>query len=380
MLSLLKFLLMLFLMVVALLAGGYFYTVEKINDIDQQALRPDRKIYTIALGTSPQTVINDLVLEPEHQLFYRIWFKLNPHFASLKAGTYSLENARNLREAFEILTKGKELAFYFTIVEGLRYEQIMKRLAKQEHLEFDLEEGEIPAFFKLNASNPEGLLFAETYRYTVGDRASQILMRSYTDLENYLLEQWNTRAQDLPFENPYQALILASIVEKETAKADEYSKVAAVFINRLKQNMRLQSDPTTIYGVKDRYDGNIRKRDLEDQNPYNTYVIDGLPPTPISIASRNAIFAVLHPADVTYMYFVADGNGGHTFSNTLAEHNRAVTQYLKLQRQQKKQAQIRLKNTQQVEAQEEAQDLDAAPKPSETVNTETPVQEPVAVP
>ena len=336
MLSFLKYLLVTALLLAVTIAGGYFYVVGRLDAIDSAPIRKV-DVYTVAPGTSPQKVVDDLALRPENRYLYRLWFRLNPEFAALKAGTYSLGKAQNLRQALELLCAGRELAFHFTVVEGTRYEQIIARLAREKDLVMDLEDGKVPEFFALNPNNPEGLLFAESYSYTAGDKASAVLKRSYTDLARYLDAQWKSRDDDLPLKTPYEALILASIVEKETARSGEYQLVASVFVNRLNRRMKLQSDPTTIYGIKDRYDGNIRRRDLEDVNPYNTNVIPALPPTPIAVASKAAIHAALHPAHTDYLYFVADGSGGHTFSRTLAEHNRAVSQYVKLQREQKKQ-------------------------------------------
>ncbi len=336
MISFIKYFSLLVLLLAALAAGAFFYISDRIRSIDESALRKGTQIYTVAHGATPLSVAMDLSEAGEDRLFYRLWFKLNPEYTSLKAGTYSLEKARNLRDAFAIICEGRELSYYFPVIEGTRFEQITARMKQDPNIAYDLDEADLESIFTFNPENPEGQLYAESYRYTVGDRASDILKRSFVDLEKYLNLSWEDRAADLPLKNPYEALILASIVEKETASRAEYPLVAAVFINRLNRHMKLQSDPTTIYGIKDRYDGNIRKRDLQDVNEYNTYVIDGLPPTPIAVASKPAIEAVLHPADVDYLYFVADGTGGHRFSRTLSEHNRAVADYVKLQRERKK--------------------------------------------
>lgn len=338
MISFIKYLFILILVAAGVMAGAYFYVENKLSSIDNSPLKAGKEIYTVAHGATPQSVVEDLVSAPEDRIYYRLWFKLHPEFSSLKAGTYSLEKAHSLSEALAIICEGKELAYYFPVIEGTRYEQVVERLKKDPNVSYDLDDFDTAEVFHLNPANPEGLLFAESYRYTVGDRASDIIRRSYADLEKYLNQVWDQRASDIPVKNVYEALILASIVEKETAKQTEYPLVAAVFSNRLRNHMKLQSDPTTIYGIKDRYDGNITRKDLQDVNDYNTYVIDGLPPTPIAVASRSAIEAVLHPADVDYLYFVADGTGGHKFSRTLAEHNRAVAEYVKLQRERRRQA------------------------------------------
>jgi len=174
----------------------------------------------------------------------------------------------------------------------------------------------------------EGQFLPETYFYSANQTDESILLRSHKALQKVLNEAWQNRAKDLPLKSPYEALILASIVEKETGHAPERPLIAGVFINRLKKRMRLQSDPTVIYGMGAAYDGNIRKKDLQTKTAYNTYRINGLPPTPIALASADAIRAVMNPAKTTALYFVAKGGGEHAFSNTLVEHNRAVRKYL----------------------------------------------------
>ncbi|MGI9339970.1 MAG: endolytic transglycosylase MltG, partial [Psychrobacter sp.] len=185
--------------------------------------------------------------------------------------------------------------------------------------------------------NLEGWFTPDTYYYGEGATDTQVLTDLYKRQQQALTEAWENRAPDLPYESPYQALIMASIIEKETSIADERALVSAVFNNRLKQSMRLQTDPTIIYGMGDRYDGNIRRKDIDEKTSYNTYQIDGLPPTPISLPSPASIEATLHPADSEALYFVATGNGGHKFTNSLREHNNAVQEYLKVMREKKSQ-------------------------------------------
>ena len=175
--------------------------------------------------------------------------------------------------------------------------------------------------------HPEGQFLPDTYQFTKGNRDIDILKRAFDLKEVYLQQEWDKRAQGLPLNDPYEALILASIVEKETAKKEEYAQVAGVFVRRLQQGMLLQTDPTVIYGMGSEYDGNIRRKDLAQDTPYNTYVHAGLPPTPIAMPGRNAIHAVLHPDDTDALYFVATGDGGHHFSATLKEHINAVRKY-----------------------------------------------------
>lgn len=175
--------------------------------------------------------------------------------------------------------------------------------------------------------HPEGQFFADTYAFPKGTSDLDYLRRAKKNLDTVLAEEWAMRADALPLNDPYEALILASIVEKETAVVAERPLIAGVFLSRIEKNMRLQTDPTVIYGIGDSYDGNIRRKDLNTDTPYNTYTRAGLPPTPIAMVGREAIRAVTRPDTTTALYFVARGDGSHQFSDTLAEHNAAVRKY-----------------------------------------------------
>lgn len=177
------------------------------------------------------------------------------------------------------------------------------------------------------ASSAEGLFLADTYFFTANTAASSILKRAHKAMLDYVETQWQQRQADLPLNSPYDALILASIIEKETAVSEERTKIAGVFVNRLRKNMRLQTDPTVIYGIGDTYDGNITRKHLRTPTPYNTYTIKGLPPTPIAMAGKEAIWAALNPMETDALYFVARGDGSHEFSSSLAAHNAAVRKY-----------------------------------------------------
>ncbi|MFA0232494.1 endolytic transglycosylase MltG, partial [Vibrio sp. 10N.261.45.A7] len=199
----------------------------------------------------------------------------------------------------------------------------------------DMSEKEIAEKLGIENEKLEGLFLAETYHYTYGTSDLDLLKRAHRDLMNVVNEEWENRADKLPLKSPYEALILASIIEKETAVASERERVSSVFVNRLNKRMRLQTDPTVIYGMGDSYDGNIRKKDLRTPTPYNTYTMSGLPPTPIAMAGKASINAALNPEKSNYLYFVASGTGGHVFSKSLTEHNRAVRAYLKQLRKNK---------------------------------------------
>jgi UPF0755 protein len=195
----------------------------------------------------------------------------------------------------------------------------------------------------VNSSDPivnynlEGWFAPDTYYYGEGTSDKKVLTDLYKRQQQVLTDAWENRAPNLPYKSPYEALVMASIIEKETSVADERPLVSAVFRNRLNKNMRMQTDPTIIYGMGSRYDGNIRRKDINEKTSYNTYQIDGLPPTPIALPSAASIEATLHPADSEALYFVATGNGGHKFTNSLAEHNQAVKDYLSVMREKKSQ-------------------------------------------
>jgi len=244
--------------------------------------------------------------------------------AKLKAGDYAIENGAAMRSVLDTLIEGDAILYSVTIPEGWTSLQTVERLRATDELTGELTE--IP---------PEGSLMPDTYRFARNTSRSDIIARMRTAQEEFLNKVWPTRDADLPIETKEEALILASIVEKETGLADERSKVAGVFINRLRKGMRLQSDPTIIYGLvggRASLGRPIYRSEIVKETPYNTYVIKGLPPTPIANPGRAAIEAVLRPQETDAIYFVADGTGGHAFATTLAEHNRNVAQWRKIER------------------------------------------------
>lgn len=250
--------------------------------------------------------------------------------AHLHAGEYALERGLTPRQLLAHMAAGQVVQHDFTIVDGWNIRELRAALAsapKLRHTVDSLSDEQIMQRIGAGTSEAEGQFLPETYAYTKGDSDLSILKRAYAAMQTYLDTQWSQRADGLPIDTPYQALILASIVEKETARADERARIAGVFERRLKIGMPLQTDPTIIYGLGTAYDGNIHKRDLKIDSPYNTYTHVGLPPTPIAMPGRPAIHAVLHPATGKALYFVARGNGSHVFSDTLAEHDRAVACY-----------------------------------------------------
>jgi UPF0755 protein len=229
---------------------------------------------------------------------------------------------------------GKVKQHAITFPEGWNFKQIRQELDKNPNVQHTLQNvsfEKIPTKLGISQNHPEGLFFPDTYFFEKHTTDTAILKRAYGKMQLVLAEEWQNRAENLPLTTPYQALILASIVEKETAAPFERAKISGVFTRRLQQNMMLQTDPTVIYGMGDSYQGDIKTADLQNPTPYNTYTFKGLPPTPIAMAGREAIHAALHPDSGESIYFVSKGNGTHAFSTNLEEHNAAVEMYQKHQ-------------------------------------------------
>ncbi len=274
-------------------------------------------------GLGQITALLDSAGVIEHPWLFRLAVRVLGHDRELKAGEYAFPPAITAGSVLNLLASGQTVAHRLTVAEGLTVAEIYQLLEKTEGLV-----GELPP------PPPEGSLLPETYFYAFGDRRADLVKRMQRSMQDLLDRLWPKRAQDLPFVRREDAVTLASIVDKETAQADERRKVAAVFINRLRRGMRLQADPTVIYGLTEgegRLGRALTRSDWADGSAYNTYQIDGLPPGPIANPGRAAIEAVLDPAPVDYLYFVANGSGGHSFANTLAEHNRNVATWRKLQ-------------------------------------------------
>jgi UPF0755 protein len=251
----------------------------------------------------------------------------------LQAGEYLLSPGLTPRGLIEMMAAGKVIQHHFTIVDGWTFRQLRLALAQESALRQTLPgkaDTTIATALGLGDSNPEGWFLPETYAWVKGDRDQDILERSHAAMKKALAQRWSKRDPSVPLKSPYEALILASIIEKETGIGDERAQIAGVFSRRLQIGLRLQTDPTVVYGLGEQYDGNIRRRDLEADTPYNTYTRAGLPPTPIALPGIPAIDAALHPAAGNALYFVAlgDGSGRHEFSATLVEHNRAVARFL----------------------------------------------------
>jgi len=248
----------------------------------------------------------------------------------IHAGEYALTPGLTPRNLLHKMVAGDVLKHYFTIVDGWTFRQLRVALAADAGLAQTLPgigDEEIAHRLDIAQANPEGWFLPETYAWIKGESDFDVLSRAHAAMQKAIERLWDTRAADVPLDSPYQALILASIVEKETGRPDERPLIAGVFMRRLKSGMRLQTDPTVIYGMGENYRGNIRREDLDRDTPYNTYTRDGLPPTPIALPGMLALEAALHPAPGDALYFVARGDGSHEFSATLEEHNRAVQKF-----------------------------------------------------
>lgn len=260
-----------------------------------------------------------------------LWFKALAYkeglAGRLKAGEYELPTGITGRQILALIVAGRTHQRAVTFIEGWNFRQLMDLLSQQSALIHDLEgktQGEVMEAIGAGGSHPEGMFFPDTYFFTKGTKDVDLLKRAYEKMQQILDREWQERADGLPFESPYEALILASIVEKETGRSEERPIIAGVFIRRLKKGMRLQTDPTVIYGLGEDFDGDIRFADLRSETPYNTYLKPGLPPTPIAMPGLASIRAVMHPTEGSSLYFVGKGDGTHVFSTTLEDHNLAV--------------------------------------------------------
>jgi UPF0755 protein len=289
----------------------------------------------IIKGDSFKQVLHKL--RDQHLYIRPIWFKAialqKQVVTKIKTGEYELPTGATIPDILNLFVSGKARQYTITFPEGRNFKEMLREIEKNPNIEKTLKGMSNEALMaKLGATEkyPEGLFFPDTYFFEKGASDYTILKRAYDKMQLVLQQEWFNKAEHLPFNTPYQALILASIVEKETAAKAERPLIAGVFSRRLTQGMMLQTDPTVIYGMGDSYQGNIRSEDLKAETPYNTYKIKGLPPTPIAMPGREAIAAALHPdQSQNSLYFVSRGDGTHVFSATLNEHNQAVNKFQK---------------------------------------------------
>jgi len=288
--------------------------------------------YTIKPGMNLKIIGEDLVQQGllEHRYYLILEGRLQGSESRLKAGEYLLHPGTTQRQLLEQFEAGKVVQHSLALIEGWSYKQIMQAVSSNEVLIKTLPDTDsktVMSALGYADVHPEGRFFPDTYHFPSGMTDVEFLQRSYEKMLEILDDEWQQKAEDLPYKTADEALIMASIIEKETAVANERAAIAGVFVRRLHKGMKLQTDPTVIYAMGENYNGNIRRKDLKTDSPYNTYVFAGLPPTPIALPGIEAIHAALHPEQAETLYFVAKGDGSHYFSKTLKEHNRAVSKY-----------------------------------------------------
>jgi len=308
------------------------FIVSPINISDGQ------KILTVSRGDSISLLAHRWQQQGiiTNQNYLKLLCYLNPDLKNIKAGEYQLNQQETPQSLLVKLSQGKVIQYSFTIIEGVNSYEVINSITNHNLLINDLNADSnelayslgIKYFSKSKNLHIEGWLFPDTYHYSRNESSTKLLTRAVDKMKVVLQQEWQNRAENLPYQSVYDALIMASIIEKETGLHSEREKIAGVFVRRLNKNMRLGTDPTVIYGIGPSFNGDITFKDLRTKTPYNTRIIKGLPPTPIAMPSRASIYAALHPDDSNALYFVADGSGGHYFSETLAEHNKAVRRYL----------------------------------------------------
>ncbi|KXU36320.1 aminodeoxychorismate lyase [Ventosimonas gracilis] len=324
----------LFALLILLLVGALLAFIWQQQHLAlQQPLKLAKPLLMeVPRGTSPDSMLRQLEQNGliKSAFWARVAWRLNYSGRSLQSGEYQLTAAIKLSEVLDLWQRGKIFQYAFTLIEGWNIRQLRAALAGAPALQqtlADVPDSQLMQHLGLPSGHPEGRFFPDTYRYPRGTSDAELLKRAAKQLDNVLAEEWAKRADNLPYSEPYQALIMASLIEKETGVAHEREEISGVFVRRLARGMRLQTDPTVIYGMGERYNGKLTRAHLREPTPYNTYQIDGLPPTPIALASRAAIHAALHPKEGNSLFFVAKGDGSHRFSDTLDAHNRAVREF-----------------------------------------------------
>lgn len=327
-----KFFIFVFVIVVLAASAGFVVWNDYNRYLDAPLNIAEESTFKVEKGSSFNGLIKKANQEglQLNELYFKLYGRQSGLNRKLKAGEYRLQPGLTPVSFLALVTSGRSITYNFTIIEGSTFKQLREALKQNKHLNDDISSLSDKALLEkigVSEKHPEGLFMAETYSFERNYSTLQLLKRANQHMQTTLDKHWQARDKKLPYERAYEALIMASIVEKETARADERPIIAGVFVRRLNKKMRLQTDPTVIYGMGDKYKGNIRRSDLRRPTPYNTYVIPALPPTPIAMVGAEAIEAALNPEPGKALYFVAKGDGSHYFSATLKEHNNAVRRY-----------------------------------------------------
>ncbi len=325
-------LILLFLLALLVFSAGLWWLHEPMP----LRLAPGAQVVDLEIepGTRASTVAEVVVASGADvpTVLLQVWFRFSGQARQIKAGSYEITPGTTPRRLLSMLVRGEEALKSVTLVEGWTFSQVRAALQKAEHLVPDTN-GLSPEMIMEKLAkpgiHPEGRFFPDTYTYAKGASDLAVLKRAAKAMDKRAEAAWALRSADSPLKTPDEALILASIVEKETGKPSDRAQIAGVFTNRLRIGMLLQTDPTVIYGMGDKFDGNLRKRDLQTDTPYNTYTRAGLPPTPIAMPGKAALLAAVQPAPTKALYFVARGDGTSQFSASLDEHNRAVNKYIR---------------------------------------------------
>lgn len=308
--------------------GALFHFDKKVH---QRLNITQAMVYQLKPGQSAKGVLNKLKEQGviSDNIGLKIRLKLEPELANIKVGTYELLPSMSAFDLLKLFSSGKEMQFSISLIEGLNWREWLLVLKSHPQIkfadDFKMRLGTLTA--QLPEKSIEGYLLPDTYYFVAQTKAIDLVERAHLSMQQYLHTAWQNRAVDLPYETAYEGLTMASIIEKETGLAQERPRISGVFVNRLNLKMRLQTDPTVIYGMGVNFDGDIRRKDLKTATPYNTYVIKGLPPTPIAMPSKLAIDAAFNPITTEELYFVSKGDGSHKFSTSLQEHNLAVRKY-----------------------------------------------------
>jgi len=330
--KMLRFILLI-IVVLGIAAGVGMWKVRQLAN--STILIKEETIFSLKAGTGRLALGEQLYAEKviNRPRVFQWLLRVEPALANFKAGTYRLTPGMTVRDMLRLLESGKEAQFPLRLVEGMRLSDYLKQLRDAPWIKHTLKDDSYATVAEaLKFENPqwvEGWFWPDTWMYTAGTTDIALLQRAHKKMVTAVDKAWEGRMEGLPYKDKNQFVTMASIIEKETAVASERDRVASVFINRLRIGMRLQTDPTVIYGMGENYSGKISRKDLETPTAYNTYVISGLPPGPIATPGLASLNAAAHPAKTPYLYFVADGKGGHTFNTNLADHNRSVQDYLK---------------------------------------------------